>query len=121
MKKIGLALLGILLSVSIAWGISDFSQQSATQTGDAAISTSPGYLHGIVVMTDGTNAVTVEIYDNKSAASGTKMIPTWTVTTSNTNRSQSYSIEPPVKYTQGIYVDVTCAGTVSYMVYFSNY
>jgi len=95
-----------------------FCRSSTSQTASAAIATSPGYLHGIVVITDGTNSVTVDIYDNASAASGTKLIPQWIVTTSSSNRAQSYSIDPPIKFSNGIYVVVTTSGTVTYMVYY---
>uniref|UniRef100_A0A6M3LP37 Uncharacterized protein n=1 Tax=viral metagenome TaxID=1070528 RepID=A0A6M3LP37_9ZZZZ len=103
---------------SVHAGPGNFSYSSAEKTASAAIATSSGYLHGIVVITDGTNSVTVDIYDNASAASGTKLIPQWVVTTSSSNRAQSYSIEPPIKFSNGIYVAVTTSGTVTYMVYY---
>ena len=120
MKKLILVVFGILALASVAWGLVDYSTQSATKTADAAISTVPGYFHGITVTTDATNACTIDIYDNASAASGDKLIPTWVVPTSATNRAQTYSVSPPVRYLKGIYVDITCAGTCSYMVYYSN-
>lgn len=40
-------------------------------TAGKVIKNSPGLLHGLVVNTDGTNAVTVTVYDNAAAASGT--------------------------------------------------
>ena len=120
MKKFTLCFLMFLALASTVWALPDWVQQSATKTADAAISTTPGYFHGIVVTTDATNACTVKIYDNKSAASGDKLIPDWIVTTSATDRAQSYSISPPVRYGQGIYVDITTDGACSYMVYFNN-
>ena len=91
---------------------------SDEQTAAAAIKASSGWFHGITVITDGTNSVTISIYDNASAASGTELIPTWIVTTSSANRAQTYSVSPPVRTKNGIYVNVTTSGTVTYMVYY---
>jgi hypothetical protein len=126
MRKIKISWVVILGMVLVLWAVpgwaieKDWVRQSATQTGDAAVVTGPGVFHGIMVITDGTNAVTMDIYDNASAASGTKLIPTWTITTSSTNRAQTISFFPPVRFLNGIYVDITCAGTVAYMVYFNE-
>lgn len=98
----------------------EWSKQSAEKTADAAITTSGGLFHGIAVITDATNSVTVSIYDNATAASGTELIPTWIVTTSARDRIQAYSINPPVRYYNGVYVDITTSGTVTYMVYFES-
>lgn len=118
MKKRYLTLLFILLLIPTLLFAGEWCQPSEEKTADAAITTSEGLFHGITVITDATNAVTVSIYDNATAASGTELIPTWTVTTSSTDRVQTYSIIPPVKYYNGVYVDITCSGTVTYMVYY---
>lgn len=118
MKRILIALaLGLLLSLS-AFGA---DLKSVGKTDDAAITSGPGYLKGIVVHTDGTNAVTVAVYDNASAASGSKLISTVTVTTSASNRVSTISFEGhECAYSNGIYVDVTTSGTVTYDVYFES-
>lgn len=92
---------------------------STQQTADATILTGGGYFHGIAVVTDGTNSVTVNVYDN-TAGSGTKLIPDWVVTSSSANRAQTYSVYPPIRVTTGIYVDITTAGSVKYMVYYEK-
>ena len=123
MKKVLLTLfVAIFLIVGIAFATVEWCEQSTERTASAAISTTSGVFHGILLVTDATNAVILSIYDNVSAASGTELIPTTTVTTSATNRITGISIEPPVRYDNGIYVSVSVAGggTVTYMVYYDN-
>lgn len=119
MKRLLMALLLTLFLTTGAWA-GEWMKQSAQQTADAAITASAGVLHGIIVITDATNAVTLNMYDNATAASGTKLIPTSTITTGDTDRIQSISLYPPVRFYNGIYVNITCSGTVSYMVYFES-
>lgn len=111
-------LLFIFSSIAIAF---DSSGQSAEKTASAAITSGAAVFHGLVVMSDGTNEITVNGYDNTSN-SGKKLFPTWTVTTSSSNRAQALSIMPPVKCTVGIYIEVTVGGggTVAYMAYFNK-
>lgn len=104
-------------------GYTAFSKMSATQTGDAAIISGggAGWFLGIMIITDGTNDVDVDVYDNASAASGTKLIPTWTVKTSTSNRAATLGFEEnEVPFYNGLYVDVATSGTVSYMVYYTE-
>lgn len=93
------------------------SATSGEQTADATILTGSGYFHQLLIMPDGTNDVTVTIYDN-TAASGTKILPTMTF--SGTGGAQA---SPPVWVTvsNGIYVDVSlAAGTVAYTVLYRD-
>ena len=107
-------ILAIFLAVAPCYG-----EQSAELSDDALITDAPGHLLAILVMTDGTNAATIDVYDNNAAAASDVLIPTWTVTTSATDRAQYISFgKGIVRYRKGLYVDVTCAGTVSYMVYY---
>lgn len=93
-----------------------YAEISEEKTADAAITAGYGYFGGIIVVTDGTNAVTVNIYD-AAAASGRKLIPETVITTSSTDRIQAIGYGPTdVYYYTGIYVDITCSGTVTYMV-----
>jgi len=102
--------------------IMEFPCTSSTeQTGSALLLTGTGVFYGILVMTDGTNAVTVDIYDNTSAAGTAKFIPTWVVPTSATDRAKSAWIAPGHSITTGIYVNITCSGTVKYKVYYEAY
>jgi hypothetical protein len=110
----------IFVAASSLSARSDHVTQSTEITSSAAVYTLPGLFHGVVVVTDGSNAVTVSVYDNASSAAGAELIPTWVVTTSATDRIQSYGIWPPVKFDNGIYLELTCAGTVSAMVYYEK-
>lgn len=115
MKRMILALCILLVMASAAWA------NSIGNTSAAAVTTGPGYLKGIMVHTNGTNACTVKAYDNATAASGTKLFSDWVVTTSGTDRVQALSFDDQeVPYGNGIYIDITCAGTCTYDVYFES-
>jgi len=119
MKKL-LALPAILALALLLCGFhTDYMLQSTEKTADAAIDTGAGYFYGMILATDGTNAVTVDIYDNTSA-SGTVLVPTFVITTSATDRVRSLSFDPPVAYNNGVYVDITCAGTMSFVGYYRS-
>ena len=117
MKRGLLALLIILTAVSARAFEVDYAKSSDVYTADhAAIVTGAGYFYGIIVMTDGTNAVTVKVYDN-TAASGTKILPDWLVTTGSSDRCQRLEFNPPLGFSTGVSVDITTSGTVSYMLF----
>ena len=114
MNKWIIAILALLVFASPAWA------NSIGNTADAAVTTGSGYLKKIVVHTDATNACTLAVYDN-TAASGRKLLSSWLVTTSVTDRNQSISFDGHDNpYATGIYVDITCAGTCTYDVYFES-
>ena len=114
MNKWIIAILALLVFASPAWA------NSIGNTADAAVTTGSGYLKKIVVHTDATNACTLAVYDN-TAASGRKLLSSWLVTTSATDRNQSISFDDQDNpYATGIYVDITCAGTCTYDVYFES-
>ncbi len=119
MKRFTIPLI-ILLSFFIYGSVYGQTSEvpSITYTASARVFTGPGYFHGITVITDGTNSVTVDVYDGLTAT-GRKLIPTTVVTSSATDRSWAYNLYPPVRVTNGIYVNITVAGggTASYMVY----
>ena len=91
---------------------------SGEKTASAVILAAPGAFVGISVATDGTNAVTLDIYDKATAATGTKLIATTVIPTSATNRSWALEFLHPKWCDNGIYVVVTPAGggTCAYVV-----
>lgn len=99
---------------------SSFAEYSGELTADSVVTARPGHFLGIIVITDATNPVTVDIYDSDTAVAGPNLIPTWTVTTSATDRIQAIGFNMgDVKYSKGIYVDITIGGgSVTYMVYY---
>ncbi len=117
MKKLFFVLAFVFLMAQSAWAV---GINSIGNTTDAAITTGTGYLKGVIVHTDGTNGLTMSVYDNSSTGSGTKLFSTWTILTSSTNRTSYISFEgQECPYTNGIFVDITIsAGTVTYDVFF---
>jgi hypothetical protein len=110
--------LAVLLLASTSWAA---DLKSIGNTTDAAITTGTGYLKGMIVHTDGTNSVTFAVYDHATAASGSKLFSTLTVTTSAANRATTISFEDQeCPYFNGIYVDLTTSGSVTYDVYFKS-
>ena len=91
--------------------------QSAEKSADASIYDGPCLFYGLVIATDGTNDVTIDVYDN-TAASGTKLLPTIVIPTSADIRYETIWFGKPVWCKTGIYVDITTAGTVAYMAYY---
>ncbi len=91
---------------------------STGNTIDAAIQTKAGYFYGILVHTDGTNNVLVDVYDEDDTSTGTELVQDWLVTTSSTDRTQSLSYDPPIPYEVGLFVDISSAGTLTYDIFF---
>jgi len=98
---------------------SDSMEKSLEYSASAAVVTGSGKFHGIIIITDGTYNVTLEIRDNTSA-DGPKLIPNMTITTSSKYLKEAISLSPPVEFHTGIYVKVTCSGTVGYMIYYEK-
>lgn len=119
--KILTVLTVILLAVcvpAVAFQPYEWAVTSDEQTADATILTGSGWFHQIIVMPDGTNNVTVSIYDN-TASSGTELLPTMTFAGDGGPQAS-----PPVwvACSTGIRIDVTVAGggTVAYAVLYRS-
>ena len=81
----------------------------------------PGWFYGLVVHTDGSTGVEINVYDTSdTTADQAFLIDSWIVTTSSTDRTQSISFEPPVNAEFGIHVDVSneTGGTITYDVFY---
>lgn len=115
MKKTIFAIIIALLFAASAYG-QEFSRASGNKTADALIKTGQGYLHGICAVPDGTNAITISLYDN-TTNSGKLILPTFVVAATPTGGLWCAGISPPVVFSTGLYVDITCAGTANYEVY----
>ena len=92
---------------------------SAVKTGSACILNGKGLFYGTMFTTDGTNAITVDIYDS-TTPSGTQIIPQWVITTHAADRARTLSFALPLHVSNGIYVKTTCSGTLEYIVYFEE-
>jgi hypothetical protein len=85
------------------------SQPSIDYAASALVATGPCVLRGIVVKTDGTNAVTITIYDSTTAAGKTVVFPASSVIP-GTSYLFSASSTPPTYMDNGIYVLMSIAG-----------
>lgn len=121
MKKILLIfsfLVLFLASPALAESPKQWVVSSGVTTADGAVVTEACYLYGVMISTDATNAVTLDAYDNATTNTGTQPFPTWTVTTSATDRTQGLDFNPPVYLKNGLYTDFTCAGTFEAVFYY---
>lgn len=92
------------------------SQASGLKTADAVIATGRNRINAITLLGDGTNAASVIIYDNASAASGKVLAK---VTQLAAAMYTHITFENPVTAENGLYADV--AGTnAEYIVYFGG-
>jgi hypothetical protein len=120
MKRIISVLLIILLvGIASVLGAQSRVLYSTARTDDALITTGAAEFHGITVTGDGTNSITVDIH-NGLTTSGEKIAPTLFFPQSGTNKTQTYSVNPPVYCGTGIYVNITTSGTISYTVYYAK-
>lgn len=95
---------------------------SGRKTADAAIAARPCALKGLLLEGDGTNAASIILYDNASAASGTVIcklfLPAPTTAIDVVPKSAFLPFPDGVECINGIYADVT--GTnAAYNVYFA--
>jgi len=89
-------------------------KSSGSKTSDAQIFTGDCVLRGFLISTDGTNDVTIDLYDNTSA-SGTELCPTFTVLGANLYGG---CMSLDVSCRTGIYLDITTTGTADVVVYY---
>jgi hypothetical protein len=114
-KKLFAAVLCILLFAMLAMA-ADWTKGSGAKSASAAISTKSGILRQIIVTSASTNAITVDLYDNPSTGSGTKLIPTWVIPAQATAGGvQTLSIADE-RFGSGLYAAVTGSGGFSYVV-----
>ena len=88
---------------------------SGSKAADALIFTGPAVLRGFIVTTDGAADVTIDVYD-KTTATGTKLIPTFTVKGAN---NYGGVMNAEIQAATGIYLDITTSGTAGVVVYYS--
>lgn len=92
------------------------SRSSGLQAADAAIANGRNRINAVTLITDGTNAASVILYDNASAASGTVLAK---VTAAGAQNTMHVIFENPVVAEEGVYADVTGTGA-GYIVYFGG-
>lgn len=89
---------------------------SGLLTADTAVTARPARLHSVQVLADATNAATVVIYDNASAASGTAICK---VIVKATDTYASFLSMEGVVCNNGIYVDVSGTGA-AFIVHYNE-
>lgn len=93
-------------------------KSSDQQTASAIIMAREGRFFGLLVTPDGTNNITITVYDNASAASGKKLVTDLVIAGNGGSQMWGPPIEP-VDCANGIYVDMSVAGggTGKYVAY----
>lgn len=86
-------------------------------TTDQVVYAGRANFYGIIMQTDGVNDVTVTVYDSLTAA-GTTLMPEITFVADSDAPTRTIGFNIPIKCYNGIYVDITTSGTVSYKVYY---
>ena len=92
------------------------SRSSGLKTADAVIQTGRNRINAITLLGDGTNAASVIVYDNASAASGVVLAK---VTALAATRFTHVLFENPVIAEEGIYADVSGTGA-EYIIYYGG-
>ena len=92
------------------------SRSSGLKTAGAVISAGRNRINAITLLGDGTNAASLIIYDNASAASGLVLAK---VTQLATTRLTHILFDNPVFAENGLYADVTGTGA-EYIVYYGG-
>lgn len=92
------------------------SRSSGLKTADAVIQTGRNRVNAITLLGDGTNAASIIVYDNASAASGVVLAK---VTALAATRFTHVLFENPVVAEDGIYADVAGTGA-EYIIYYGG-
>lgn len=92
------------------------SRSSGLKTADAVIQTGRNRINAITLLGDGTNAASIIVYDNASAASGVVLAK---VTALAATRFTHVLFENPVVAEDGIYADVSGTGA-EYIIYYGG-
>jgi hypothetical protein len=111
MKRFLLAVSLVLIMISVVFGA--VTKSTGILTSSSSIARAAGQLTGVLVITDGTNAATITLYDSTSSASGTVL---FTATVPGTAYFGGATWEIPVRYTTGVYAVISGTGA-KYIVY----
>ena len=94
------------------------SRSSGLKAADAVIATGRNRINAITLISDGTNACDVAVYDHPSAASGT-VVGKVAIGAASLKKTEHVVFENPVLCEDGIYADVTGTGA-NYIVYYGG-
>ena len=94
--------------------INHYSKVTAT----GAVSSNACVISGMLIGTDGSNDPVVTVYDNTTNTN--EVIPTTTYDASVLGLNGVTLPKDGVKCQTGIYVEITCAGSVEVLIYYST-
>ena len=103
----------------VEYGSNRGSQVSSSLTESGTVLSETGILNGLIVKPDGINDPVINVFDN-IAASGINLIPSDTVF-DGSSKLAVLSFNPGVIFDIGLYVEITCVGTVEVQVLFNRY
>jgi hypothetical protein len=87
---------------------------SGVKTGNFLMKTEPCYLGGVLVITDGSNAATVTVYDDSLDRTSGKIV--WQNTDAGASNYGGGFFVAPIKCNNGIYITISGSGA-SYIAY----
>ena len=94
------------------------SYSSGLKDADASIATGVNRVNSVELFSNGTDACSVVLYDNASAASGTVLAQV-TIGAASLKTTEQVVFMNPVRAQNGIYADVTGAGA-KYIVHYGG-
>ncbi len=89
-------------------------------TASAIVHTGPCVFRGLLLGCDGTNDPVITVY-NGLDNSGGEIVPTCTYDASALGLNGVTGIEPGIYCDTGLYIEITCAGTVEVVPQYSPY
>lgn len=89
------------------------AKTSGEITSNSVISPTMCYLVSVVVLTDGTNAGLVDLYDSPSGATGTKLASCHI--DGAEDRSRQFSWDPPLWCQNGVYLTISGTGAKAFV------
>ena len=115
-KKITLILLLILIVATLAYArvVRSSGVLAATSATAASITASEGFLHKVIIRSDRTTTCNFNLYDYATNGGYTtteiELIPTWTVTTTETGSFYVQMDIPRVPFVEGLYYTISSTG-----------
>ena len=116
-KKLSVIII-TLITTSVLTFAGETLKYTVDLTADGQAITGRANFYGLYIVTDGSNTVTFDLHDGTSTA-GTKIIPT-TVIDPFDGTNQTISFGFPVVVDNGLYVNITTTGTVTFKVYYNT-
>jgi len=112
MKRFLLAILFVFLLSG--YGFAQNIIASGLQSSSVVWKPEPTLLSAILILTDGTNAATVTIYDSATENTGAKVV--WKNKEAGANNYGGALFNPPLKMDNGVYITISGTGA-SFIAY----